>query len=72
MRTRPLLWWTAATSVAVILVKVLISGISFKWSSWSFDSGIIDGGLVIALLTPTLTALVAHGHDKLKDKDIKP
>ncbi len=67
--TKPLLWWAAASSVAVVLLKVLCAGTSVHVGDHSVTFGTIDGGLVAAVLGPTLAALVAHGHGSLKDKD---
>jgi hypothetical protein len=68
-RSHTLLWWSALASVSVVLVKVLLAGISLKMDKNSIIFGNIDGGLVAALLTPTLTALVAAGHAALRGKD---
>jgi len=68
-QTRPLLWWTAAGSVIAVLAKVLSAGTTIAFAGRSIAFGTIDGGLVAAVLTPTLTALVAHGHGSLKDSD---
>lgn len=69
LKTRPLLWWAAVGSLAVILIKVLLAGTSVHLGEHSVTFGTIDGGVIAAVLTPTLLSLVAHGHDKLKDKD---
>lgn len=69
MRTRPLLWWSSAATVTVVLLKVLGAGTAIKYGEHSLTLGGIDSGLALALLGSTLTALVAHGHGALKDKD---
>lgn len=66
---RPLLWWSALASVCVVLAKVLVAGTTFKFGEVNVAFGPIDGGLVVALLGPTLTALVAQGHNALRDLD---
>jgi hypothetical protein len=69
LKTKSLLWWSAAATMAVILAKVLVSGVTLSVSGQSVVFGSIDSGLIMALLTPTLTALVAQGHSSLIDKD---
>jgi hypothetical protein len=69
LHTRPLLWWSSAATVVVVLLKVLGSGTAIKYGEHSITFGGIDSGLALALLGSTLTALVAHGHGSLKDKD---
>ncbi len=68
-KSRPLLWWSAASGVAVVLGKVLLAGVAIKYGEHSISFGTIDGGLVAAVLTPTLGALVASTHAALTDKD---
>lgn len=46
----------AICSTAVVLIKVLVSGVVYG----QFHAGVIDGGLVAATLTPTLGAYVAR------------
>ena len=69
LHTRTLLWWSSAATMAVVLLKVLGAGTVIKYGENSLTLGGIDSGLVFALLGSTLTALVAHGHTALKDKD---
>lgn len=68
-KTRPLLWWSAAATVTAVLIKFLVAGTTIKYGEHSIAFGVIDSGVIGALLTPTLIALVAHGHTALKDKD---
>ncbi len=69
LRTRPLLWWSSAATVATVLLKALGAGTSIRYGEHSITFGGIDSGLALALLGSTLTALVAQGHNALKDKD---
>lgn len=50
----------AIISVIVVLLKVLGSGVTFNFGGAPVSFGTIDGGLVGAILTPTLGAAVAH------------
>lgn len=50
----------AIFAVVVVLLKVLVSGVTVTIGGHPMDFGAIDGGLVGAILTPTLGAAVAH------------
>ena len=50
----------AIFAVVVVLLKVLANGVSFTVMGAPVSFGSIDGGLVGAILTPTLGAAVAH------------
>lgn len=69
LRTRTLLWWASAATVGVVLLKVLAAGTTIEYSGHKVSFGSMDSGMVLALLGSTLTALVAHGHNSLKDRD---
>lgn len=50
----------AIFATVIVLLKVLVSGVTFHITGMPVDFGTIDGGLVGAILTPTLGAAVAH------------
>lgn len=59
----------AIFAVAIVLLKVLVSGVTFHVGGQLVSFGVIDGGLVGAILTPTLGAAVAHRYTDKKFED---
>jgi hypothetical protein len=67
-------WWMLANSdgkkdgvltmavwcIVVILAKLLLAGITFKFNGKDVNLGGVDAGVIAALLTPTLGAYVAR------------
>lgn len=56
-------------SVSVVLFKVLVGGLTFKFWDQTFVVPVIDPGTIAALLTPTLGAFVTSLHDRFEDAD---
>lgn len=56
----------AAVAMAVVLVKILLSGLSLTIKGTIITFGTIDSALVGALLTPTLGAYVARRYTEKK------
>ena len=46
--------------LVVILMKLVFSGFTLTVGTWNVGAGSIDGGMVAALLSPTLGAYVAR------------
>lgn len=52
--------------LVVILVKLVFSGFALTVGTWSIGAGSVDGGIIAALLSPTLGAYVARRYtDKM-------
>ena len=69
MRTRALLWWGSCGAIVTLLAKVLVSNVTLSWGTKTITAGPMDAGVIAALLTPLLGALVAHGHKALGPKE---
>ncbi len=61
--------WASVAAMAAVIGRFLVSGLSVTWSGRTITFGVLDAGLVAALLTPTLTAYVASRHSSMRDKD---
>ena len=58
----------AIASVIVVLGKVLLNGVSVELFGSPIALGVIDAGLVAALLTPTLGVYAARKYSDSPDK----
>lgn len=62
--------YMAVASVAVCVFKVLVAGMTLTLGALSLSGGTIDGGVVAAILTPTLGAFIAgHHSDNVTKRD---
>jgi hypothetical protein len=59
----------ATYSTLTVLAKLLLNGVSMKLGSSSWTFGVVDAGLIGAVLTPTLGAYVIR---KMKDSPANP
>lgn len=60
----------AIVTTVVVLLKFLFSGFTMSVGGFTLNLGVVDGGIVGALLTPTLGAAVAHRYtDRKFDSD---
>jgi hypothetical protein len=56
-------------SIAVVLFKTIVGGLTIKLWDQTLVFTTIDPGLVAAILTPTLGAFVTSLHDRFEDAD---
>lgn len=50
----------------VVILKVLLNGSTVQVGSFQYSFGLIDAGMIAAILTPTLGAYVARKHSDNK------
>ena len=61
--------WASVAAMAAVIGRFLVSGLTLVWGAKTITFGVLDSGLVAALLTPTLTAYVASRHSSMRDEN---